>query len=157
MPKFSSSKTSAFALPEHLARKADPKLISADEQQFEAIQTSLTEQIAELSARLDATRKQPGGRGQAALDRDQEIHRITARLRALRRFGLDLCLGRMVTADSSGTGLRRQARIDRQRRPASSDRLALARRRALLRSDPRQPDGTGEPSQVPLDPEPTRG
>ena len=101
MPKFSSSKTSAFALPEHLARKADPKLISADEQQFEAIQTSLTEQIAELSARLDATRKQPGGRGQAALDRDQEIHRITARLRALRRFGLDLCLGRMVTADSS--------------------------------------------------------
>ena len=101
MPKFSSSKTSAFALPEHLARKADPKLIGNDEQQFEAIQTSLTEQIAELSARLDATRKQPGGRGQSALDRDQEIHRITARLRALRRFGLDLCLGRMVTADSS--------------------------------------------------------
>ena len=53
-----------------------------------------------MSGRLDATRKQPGGRGQAALDRDQEIHRITARLRALRRFGLDLCLGRMVSADS---------------------------------------------------------
>jgi len=27
-----------------------------------------------------------------------EIHRLTARLRALRRFGLDLCLGRMVRA-----------------------------------------------------------
>ncbi len=100
MPETSPVKTSAFALPAHLSRKADPELISTDEQQFEAIEASLTEQIAELTARLDATRKQPGGRGQAALDRDQEIHRITARLRALRRFGLDLCLGRMVTADS---------------------------------------------------------
>jgi DNA helicase IV len=38
--------------------------------------------------------------GQAALDRDLEIHRLTARLRVLRRFGLDLCVGRMVHADS---------------------------------------------------------
>ncbi|MBT2587088.1 RNA polymerase recycling motor ATPase HelR [Arthrobacter sp. ISL-95] len=101
MPEVSPAKTSAFALPEHLDRKADPKLIGTDEQQFEAIAASLSESIEELSERLDATRKRPGGRGQAALDRDQEIHRITARLRALRRFGLDLCLGRMVTADSS--------------------------------------------------------
>lgn len=100
MPEISRMKTSAFALPEHLDRKADPKLIGRDEEQFEAIATSLSKSIAELSARLDATRKQPGGRGQAALDRDQEVHRLTARLRALRRFGLDLCLGRMVTADS---------------------------------------------------------
>ena len=28
-----------------------------------------------------------------------EIHRLTARLRALRRFGLDLCLGHIVSAD----------------------------------------------------------
>ncbi|WP_026547181.1 RNA polymerase recycling motor ATPase HelR [Paenarthrobacter nicotinovorans] len=101
MPETSPLKTSAFALPQHLARKADPTLIGDDEQQFEAIRASLAEQIMELSARLDAARKQPGGRGQAALDRDQEIHRITARLRTLRRFGLDLCLGRMVGADSS--------------------------------------------------------
>ncbi|MGR0161505.1 RNA polymerase recycling motor ATPase HelR [Paenarthrobacter nitroguajacolicus] len=100
MPEISPPKTSAFALPEHLARKVDPKLIGTDEQQFEAIAGSLSQSMEELSARLDATRKQPGGRGQAALDRDQEIHRITARLRALRRFGLDLCLGRMVTADN---------------------------------------------------------
>ena len=33
------------------------------------------------------------------MDRDLEIHRLTARLRALRRFGLDLCLGHMVGAD----------------------------------------------------------
>ncbi|ASN18406.1 RNA polymerase recycling motor ATPase HelR [Arthrobacter sp. YN] len=100
MPETSPVETSAFALPAHLSRKADPKLISTDEQQFEAIEASLSESMEELSARLDAARKQPRSRGQAALDRDQEIHRITARLRALRRFGLDLCLGRMVTADN---------------------------------------------------------
>src|SRR6185437_6182493 len=33
------------------------------------------------------------------MDRDMEIHRLAARLRVLRRFGLDLCLGRMVSAD----------------------------------------------------------
>ncbi|BCK66958.1 DNA helicase [Streptomyces libani subsp. rufus] len=38
--------------------------------------------------------------GRQAMDRDAEIHRLTARLRALRRFGLDLCLGHMVSADS---------------------------------------------------------
>jgi hypothetical protein len=38
------------------------------------------------------------GTGQQALDRDPEVHRLTARLRALRRFGLDLCLGRVVHA-----------------------------------------------------------
>ncbi|GGJ27927.1 RNA polymerase recycling motor ATPase HelR [Paenarthrobacter histidinolovorans] len=97
MPEINRLGTSAFALPGHLERKADPQLIGADEQQFDAISTSLAESIADLSARLEVARKQPGGRGQAALDRDQEIHRLTARLRALRRFGLDLCLGRMVT------------------------------------------------------------
>ena len=34
------------------------------------------------------------------MDRDLEIHRLTARLRLLRRYGLDLCLGRMVYTDS---------------------------------------------------------
>jgi hypothetical protein len=31
-----------------------------------------------------------------------EIHRLTARPRNLRRFGLDLCLGHMVGADDAG-------------------------------------------------------
>ena len=35
------------------------------------------------------------------MDRDFEVHRLSARLRALRRFGLDLCLGHMVGADDS--------------------------------------------------------
>jgi hypothetical protein len=91
---------SAFNLPEHLAAKADPALISGDEQHFAAIAESLEQSIADLSGRLDAERRAPGGIGQEALDRDLEIHRLTARLRTLRRFGLDLCLGRIVGADS---------------------------------------------------------
>ncbi|MET7334708.1 RNA polymerase recycling motor ATPase HelR [Nonomuraea sp. NPDC005650] len=91
--------TSAFDLPDHLSPKADPALVAGDEQHFAAIAESLDRSIAELSERLDAERKAPGGKGRQALDRDLEIHRLTARLRALRRFGLDLCLGRMVGAD----------------------------------------------------------
>jgi hypothetical protein len=91
--------TSAFDLPDHLALKADPALIAADERHFAAIAESLGQSVAELSGRLDAERRAPGGTGQQALDRDLEIHRMTARLRLLRRFGLDLCLGRIVSAD----------------------------------------------------------
>jgi hypothetical protein len=90
---------SAFDLPGRLAAKADPALIADDERQFAAIAESLKQSIAELSGRLDAERKAPGGIGQAAMDRDMEVHRLSARLRLLRRFGLDLCLGRMVSAD----------------------------------------------------------
>ena len=91
--------TSAFDLPDRLAAKADPALIAADEQHFAAIAESLEQSIADLSDRLDAERRAPGRDGQEALDRDLEVHRLTARLRTLRRFGLDLCLGRMVGAD----------------------------------------------------------
>ncbi|MGY0002647.1 RNA polymerase recycling motor ATPase HelR [Micromonospora sp. I033] len=93
--------TSAFDLPDNLAAKADPRLIAADEQHFAAIAESLERSIADLSDRLDAARKAPGGIGRRAMDRDEEVHRLTARLRALRRFGLDLCLGRMVGADDA--------------------------------------------------------
>jgi hypothetical protein len=88
-----------FALPERLAAKADPALVAADEAHFAAIAESLERSIADLSARVEAELKAPGGTGQEAMDRDEEIHRLTGRLRALRRFGLDLCLGRMVPAD----------------------------------------------------------
>src|SRR3954470_16909253 len=91
--------TSAFGLPDHLSPKADPMLIAGDEQHFAAIAESLEHAIADLSDRLDAERRAPGGAGQAALDRDLQIHRLTARPRVLRRFGLDLCLGRMVSTD----------------------------------------------------------
>jgi DNA helicase IV len=91
--------TSVFDLPDRLSAKADPTLIAGDEQHFAAIAESLERSIADLSHRLDAERKAPGGIGQEAMDRDMEIHRLTARLRALRRFGLDLCLGHIVSAE----------------------------------------------------------
>jgi hypothetical protein len=87
-----------FDLHDH-PHKADPALIAADERHFAAMAESLERSIAELSGRLDAERKAPGGIGQEALDRDLEVHRLTGRLRTLRRFGLDLCLGRFVRAD----------------------------------------------------------
>ena len=94
--------TGAFALPDRLAAKADPVLIARDELQFEAIGRSLVRQIAELSARIDELRRAPGRGGEAALERDLEIHRLTSRLRGLRRYGVDLCLGRMVPAAGAG-------------------------------------------------------
>ena len=93
--------TTVFNLPEHLVAKADPALIAGDEQHLAAIAESLEQQIGDLSERLDAERKAPGGKGRRAMDRDLEIHRLTARLRLLRRYGLDLCLGRMVSTDST--------------------------------------------------------
>ncbi len=94
---------SAFDLSDHLAAKADPALIAADEEHFAAISESLEHSIAELTEQLDAARRAPGGIGQEAMDRDLEVHRLTARLRALGRFGLDLCLGHMVSADDGTT------------------------------------------------------
>ena len=96
-PSAKQSTNSAFDLPGHLAHKADPSLIADDERHFAAIATTLEQSTADLSHRLDTGLRAPGRRGQAALDRDLEVHRLTARLRMLRRFGLDLCLGRMVT------------------------------------------------------------
>src|SRR4051794_33002811 len=92
--------TSAFDLPHRLGAKADPRLIAGDEAHFAAIAESLEASIADLSERLQAARTAPGGSGQEAWDRDQEIHRLTGRLRTLRRFGLDLCLGHIVSADN---------------------------------------------------------
>lgn len=94
--------TSAFRLPGRLSAKADPALIAGDERHFAAVAESLERAIGELSDRLDAERRAPGGLGREAMERDLEIHRLTGRLRALRRFGLDLCLGHIVAADGSG-------------------------------------------------------
>ena len=91
--------TSAFDLPDHLAAKADPALVARDERHFAAVADCLRQSIDDLSDRLRAERRAPGGAGQRALDRDLEVHRLTARLRTLRRFGRDLCLGRIVGPD----------------------------------------------------------
>ncbi|WP_157535155.1 RNA polymerase recycling motor ATPase HelR [Nocardia inohanensis] len=91
----------AFDLPERLAAKADPVLIAEDRRHFAAIATSLEQSIKDLSDRLDAVRKAPVSLGQEAVDRDYEVRQLNNRLRGLRRFGLDLCLGHFIGADSA--------------------------------------------------------
>ncbi|MDY0911110.1 RNA polymerase recycling motor ATPase HelR [Microbacterium sp. CFBP9034] len=88
--------TALFDLPEGLATKSDPRLIADDEMHLSAIAAALEQQIADHSARLEAWRRAAAGAGSQALERDLEIHRLSARLRALRRFGAELCLGRIV-------------------------------------------------------------
>ncbi|MFD7008260.1 RNA polymerase recycling motor ATPase HelR [Rhodococcus jostii] len=95
--------TSAFDLPDHLAPKADPTLIADDEQHFAAIAESLAQSIADLDHRIDTERKAPRRLGQEAMERDMMVHRLNAELRALRRYGLDLCLGHFVSADNPET------------------------------------------------------
>jgi hypothetical protein len=72
-------------------------LIARDEAHFAAVAASIEHSIADLTERLAKARRAPGGSGTEALERDQEVHRLSARLRTLRRYGWDLCLGRMVT------------------------------------------------------------
>ncbi|MCF3961128.1 RNA polymerase recycling motor ATPase HelR [Streptomyces fuscigenes] len=93
--------TRAFDLPDRLSPKADPALIAEDERHFAAVAECLRRSLAELTGRLAAARRSPGGIGRQAMERDAEIHRLASRLRTLRRFGLDLCLGRMVAAEGS--------------------------------------------------------
>ncbi|QZS59448.1 RNA polymerase recycling motor ATPase HelR [Rhodococcus opacus] len=92
--------TNAFDLPDHLAPKADPTLIADDELHFAAIAESLEQSIADLDHRIDTERKAPRRLGQEAMERDMMVHRLNAELRALRRYGLDLCLGHFVSADN---------------------------------------------------------
>ncbi|PWD51063.1 AAA family ATPase [Serinibacter arcticus] len=99
-----TDRTSVFDLPTSRRRKADPALVGADERHLAAVAASLTHQIGELTQRLEARRREPGRAGTGALERDQEIHRLGARLRTLRRFGADLCLGRMVPLPIDGEG-----------------------------------------------------
>lgn len=91
--------TFPFALPDALSAKSDPALIDADREHFRALGASLRDAVADLEASLAEVRRAPARYGTAALERDQEVHRMSARLRALRRYDLDLCLGRVVRAD----------------------------------------------------------
>ena len=71
--------TSAFDLPDQLAAKADPALIAGDEQHFAADRaTASSSRSPTCPTGSDAERQAPGGTGQAALDRDLEVHRLTA-------------------------------------------------------------------------------
>lgn len=95
------SPESVFDLPPRLTAKADPALIADDEHHLSSIAAALAEAIDDASARLADVRRAEGGGGRRALDRDLEIHHLASRIRTLRRFGLDLCLGRTVGVDGS--------------------------------------------------------
>ena len=92
---------SAFDLPARLAAKNTPALIEADERHFAEIARSLERTTAEISTRLDGLRLVRGDSGREVVERDDEIRRLSSRLRAIGRYGIDLCLGRMVPAGSS--------------------------------------------------------
>jgi len=95
--------TAPFALPHTLSAKSDPALIDRDREHFARIATGLERAVADLEERLDEARRTETRHGTAALERDQEVHRLTTRLRALRRYDLDLCLGRIVRQDGGET------------------------------------------------------
>ncbi len=103
-PDASRDGTSAFDLRDRQAAKADPVLVADDEQQFAAIALRLRESIIEVSEALDAALRASGEPGRAAMDRDEEVRRLTTRLHLLQRFGLDACLGRMVGAATTYVG-----------------------------------------------------
>lgn len=92
--------TSAFLLPHSLHTKNRPELIAADDHHFALIATHLERELATLSSRLRELKRLPGGSGEAALERDTLIHRFSNRLSLLERFDLDMCLGRMVFAET---------------------------------------------------------
>lgn len=85
-----------FALPVSKNAKAAPDLIAADDAHFARLADRLSRRIAEVTGRLGQLRTSGVRGGQAALERDLEEHSMTAELRMLRRFALDLCLGRIV-------------------------------------------------------------
>lgn len=93
--------TSAFHLPDRLAVKADPALISSDEEHFAAIAQTVHDSVADASARLDRALSASSGVGGEAVERDLEIHRLNSRLAMFSRYGIDMCLGRMVTSDGA--------------------------------------------------------
>lgn len=86
-----------ITVPRHPA-KLEPTLIGPDERHLRRVAAALEAQITLISTQLDALRRAPAGGGTGALERDLDIHRLSARLRLVRRFGADACLGRMVPA-----------------------------------------------------------
>lgn len=93
--------TAVFNLPDHKKAARSPELVADDAAHLAAIARAMDREISDLTRRRDELRKAIGRGGQQALDRDLEIHRLSARLRLLTRFGLDMCLGRIVQADSA--------------------------------------------------------
>ncbi len=87
-----------FALDAHPA-KAVPASIDDDVRHFARIEAGLAQERDDLDRRLAALLATPGGNGQEAYEREVEIMRLNRRARLLRRFGADLCIGRVQFTD----------------------------------------------------------
>ncbi|WP_345941067.1 hypothetical protein [Microbacterium sp. Se63.02b] len=88
-----------FRLPENLSAKAAPELLDPDRTHLAQIADALAAQRADVTRSLVEARHQEATFGDAAVDRDLRIRRLSSRLRVLERFGIDICLGRMTRVD----------------------------------------------------------
>lgn len=104
--------SSVFALPDRLTAKRDPALVAADERHFARIAERLAANAARLEERRAETLLRDDADGQEAMDRDREVRDLNAELAVLRRYGLDLCLGRMIAADGTATYVGRTGLTD---------------------------------------------
>lgn len=91
---------SIFTLPDELHAKGGDELIGADERHLALVVRAVEQQIGDASEHLLARGRDRAGVLQQSLERDVEMHRLAVRLRTLRRFARDLCLGRMVHAET---------------------------------------------------------
>lgn len=90
--------SSAFALPQTRADKADPAIIGADEARLTEIDRALVQAREDIERRLENARR-VDNEGQDAMDRDIAVYGLVSRQTVLRRFAIDLCLGKIVLAD----------------------------------------------------------
>ena len=146
--------TSAFDLPDNLAAKSDP---TTDRRRRAALRGHRGEPRADDRRPVrpsrrhaqGARRQRPGGAGPGP--GDPPADHSPAHPAPLRPGPVPRTHGQRGRLRAR---VRRTPRPHRQHRSPAADRLAFPRGRAVLRSDPRQPDGADEPPPVPLDPRP---
>ncbi|WP_347125523.1 RNA polymerase recycling motor ATPase HelR [Microbacterium sp. SY138] len=85
-----------FHLPDDLRAKSTAELIDADRDHLRRIDDALEAHRAAVTSRLAEMRQRSARFGDAAVERDLEIRRLSGRLRVLERYGIDICLGRMT-------------------------------------------------------------
>lgn len=124
--------SSVFALPAHLADKSDAAVIGADEARLEEIERALAAARADVERRLADARRADGD-GQDAMDRDIAVYGLVARQTMLRRFAIDLCLGKIVAADGDTLYIGRTGLVS----PEGSDCWSTGARRPPSPSSPR--------------------
>lgn len=90
--------SSAFALPPTRADKADPAIIGDDDARLAEIDRALVATREDIERRLAEARRVDSD-GQDAMDRDIALYGLVSRQTVLRRFAIDLCLGKIVAAE----------------------------------------------------------